>query len=489
MADGSLKQKTISGMFWRFGERILAQGVSFVLSVILARILMPDNYGTVGLLLVFINIANVFVTNGFGESLVQGKDVTDGDYSTIFHCSFALSLLLYGAIFLAAPAVSAFFGREELTLMLRVFALKLPVSALNGVQQAYVQRNMLFKKFFWATLLGTVLSAVLGIWMAYRGFGAWALIAQYLTNSVVDTIMLALAINWRPRAVFSAASAQRLMRYGWKLTLTALVNTGYDELRSLIIGKYYSSADLAYYNKGTHFPKLIMSNVNVAVNSVTLPVFAKKYNAGENVRAAVRQAIRVNSYLLFPLMTALALTAQPLIRLVLTDKWLPCVPYLRILCAYYAYVPLATLGGQGLKAVGRSDLYFRDNILRRVLYIAILLLVVRRGVMAIAMTNIAAIVISFIVNGYYLRGQLGYTYTEQLRDLAPQLLLSLAAGAGMYLAGRLPLPDLALIAVQAAAGAALYWGLSRIFQLKVYGYLLDTLRRFRKAKHEGGTGA
>ena len=485
MSERKLKEQVFSGMFWRLLERVCAQGVSFILSIILARILMPDDYGTIALLLIFINIANVFVTNGLGEALVQAKHVEKKDFSTILYCGLFFAVIIYAVLFVTSPYIAVFYGDDKLIWMLRVFALKIPISAFNSVQQAYVQRNMLFRKFFMATLGGTVLSGIIGIIMAYQGYGAWALIVQYLVNSVVDTIVLFFSIDCRPTLEFSMEAARRYIKYGWKLTAGALINIVYEELRSLIIGKKYSSSDLAFYNKGSQFPKLIVSNLNVALNSVLFPAFVTKNHSGEGVKGIMRKSIRVNTYLIFPFMVGIGVIAEPLIELLLTRKWLECVPYLRIMCFYNAYVPIAAIDSQGIKAIGRSDVFLKMTLVRRIIYLMLLLLVMEKGVFAIALTSVVNVVIAFLVNGIFVKKYIGYGLKERIIDLLPQIGLSLIMGVAVYCVGFLHVPAYIKLIVQVLGCVAVYLGLSEVFKLDLYLYLKDFLVNYFRKKAVG----
>ena len=309
----SIKTKVMSGLIWTFGERITAQVVSFVVSIVLARILMPEEYGTISMVLVFINIANVFVSNGLGEALVQKKESDDTDFSTIFYCSFILSCILYVVLFLVAPSLAKFYKNERLIWVLRVLAIKIPISAISTVQHAYVSKHMIFKKFFFSTLGGTLLSGVVGIAMAVYGFGVWALVFQYLMNTIIDTVVLFITVPWRPRMIFSIESARSLINYGWKLMAASLINTVYNELRSLVIGRVYTSADLAYYNKGNQIPNLIITNVDTAIGNVIFPAMVQENDNRERLKQISRRAMKTTSFLIFPMLTGLIFVARPLI--------------------------------------------------------------------------------------------------------------------------------------------------------------------------------
>ena len=231
----TLKLKTISGLFWRFGERITAQIISFVVSIVLARILMPEQYGIVAIVTIFINLANVFVTSGLGTSLVQKKEADELDFSTMFWASIIFSLMIYTVIFIVSPLIAKIYNNELLTIVLRVMGLKIPIAAINSIQQAYVQREMIFKKFFFSTIIGTIISAFVGIWMALNNFGVWSLVGQYLTNSIIDTVVLAITVKWRPHLVFSIERFKKLFSYGWKIMESSFIGTAFDQFRGLII--------------------------------------------------------------------------------------------------------------------------------------------------------------------------------------------------------------------------------------------------------------
>lgn len=285
----NMKSKVLSGLFWKFAERILAQLVSLVVSIVLARLLLPEDYGAVSLVTIFITLANVFVVDGLGVSLIQKKDADDVDFSTVFYFNIVFSCAIYFLLYLFAPVLAAFYDMPILCPVVRVLGLKIPIAGINSVQQAFVSRKMIFKKFFFSTLIGTVISAVVGIAMAYYGFGVWALVCQYLINSVIDTIVLWLTVRWRPIRTFSIERMKGLFSYGWKLLVQSLLVTLYGNLRSLVIGKVYSSADLAFYNKGGQFPNLIVTNVDSAINSTLFPAMSKEQNNTERVRAIARR--------------------------------------------------------------------------------------------------------------------------------------------------------------------------------------------------------
>lgn len=472
-----LKDKVMSGLIWTFGERILAQSVSFVVSILLARLLLPEEYGIVALVFVFINIANVFVSNGFGESLVQKKDADETDFSTVFYCSFLFSWGLYAVLFAGAGMIAAYYKNDLLCPVLRVLALKIPASSVSTIQHAYVSRHMIFKKFFFSTLGGTVVSGVLGILMALGGCGVWALVAQYLTNTVMDTVVLFLTVPWRPRLLFSLSSARSLIGYGWKLTAASLINTLYSELRSLVIGKKYTSADLAYYNRGNQFPSLVITNVDTAIGTVVFPAMATVKGDPARLKAVGRRAMKTTSYIVFPLLTGLFVVAEPLVRLLLTEKWLVCVPFLRFSCLYFLCQPMQTTNWQIIKTTGRSDLCLKLEVLKKAIGIGLIFLTMNYGVLAIAAGNAAFAVISMLINMVPNRKLIGYSIPQQLYDLLPAAALSLLMGGVVYMMTFLTLPDLAVLVLQVVVGASVYLLGSYLLRLDSFIYLLDIVKR------------
>lgn len=476
--ENRIKKKVFSGMIWAFGEQFAAQAVSFILSVILARLLMPDEYGTITMVLVFINIANVFVTNGFGEALVQRKNATDEDFTTVFYCSLAVAVFLYSVLYITAPLIATFYDSPELALVLRVLSLKLPIASINSIQRAYVQKNMQFKKFFFSTLGGTILSGVLGIFMAYKGFGVWALVAQYMSNSCVATIVMFFTVRWKPKLIFCKSSAKELIKYAWKLTAASLINTVYNELRSLIIGKKYSSSDLAYYNKGNHIPSLAITNINSAISTVIFPAMSQRNNDPNRLKAITRRSMKVAAFVIFPVMGGIIGVGESLIRLLLTEKWIPCVPYLYMACMYWACQPVQTANWQVIKAMGRSDLALRLEIYKKVIGFLLVFVSIPFGVEAIAASNVLFAIISMLINIIPNKRLINYSIREQMLDLAPSFISSVVMCLVVLEVGNIVLPDIVLITVQVAIGIGIYVFCSVLLRNDSFSYILDILKGY-----------
>ena len=331
------RQKVVSNLIWRFMERFGSQLVSLVVQIVLARILDPAVFGTVAKVTIITSILLVFVDSGMANALIQKKNPDDLDFSSVFYFNVAFCLVLYTGLFFCAPAIARFYDDAQLTAIVRVLGLTVVVAGVKNVQQAYVSKTLQFKRFFFATLGGTLLSAIVGIVMVLNGFGVWALVAQQLTNVTANTAILWLTVGWRPKLMFSFERLKGLLSYGWKLLASGLLDTVYNKLREIMIAVFYTDTDLAYYNRGMTYPNLLVENINASIDSVLLPVLSAEQDHKEQVRSMTRRAIRISTYVMMPVMMGLAVCAEPLIRLLLTEKWLPCVPYLRVFCFSYAF--------------------------------------------------------------------------------------------------------------------------------------------------------
>ncbi len=474
------EKKILTNFIWRFAERCGSQIVTFVVSVVLARILAPSDYGTITLVTVFTTILQVFVDSGLGTALVQKKDADDLDFSSVFYFNCALCLVLYLGMFAAAPLIAKFYENTELVPIIRVISLTVVVSGLKNVQQAYVSRNMQFKRFFYSSIGGVVFSAVLGIALAKAGCGVWALVAQQLSNVAINTAILWITVKWRPKKMFSRERLKGLLSFGWKLLVSALLDTGYSNLRNLIIGKVYSTADLAYYDQGDKFPKVIVTNINTSIDSVLLPSMSSEQDDRERVKNMTRRAIKTSTYIMAPLMMGLAFCAEPVVTLVLTEKWLPCVPFLRIFCITYMFWPVHTANLNAIKAMGHSDWFLKLEIIKAAFCLAALLATVNFGVTAIAYSALFTSAASQIINAWPNKKLLGYGYLEQVRDFAPGILLAVAMGVCVYFIGCIPLPTAVTLVIQVVSGAVIYFGASYVLKLEEFKYLLGIVKSFRK---------
>ena len=470
--------KVFSNLIWRFSERVGAKLISVIVNLILARILAPELYGTVAIVLVFTEILQVFVESGFGTALIQKKDADDLDFSSVFFFNLAVSVLLYAMLFAAAPLIAKLYRKPELLEIVRVVGLILIIAGVRNVQQAYVSRNMLFKRFFFATLGGTVIAAIVGIGMAVKGFGVWAYVAQYLLNNLVGTLILWFTVKWRPKMQFSLERLKGLFSYGWKLLVSSVLNIVSDKLRPLLIGYRFSASDLSFYNEGILFPNLIVDNVNSSIDSVLLPALSQQQDSAENVKAMTRRAIQISSYIMWPLMIGLFVCAKPLVSLLLGEQWLPCIPFLRIFSLYYALFPIHTANLNAIKAMGRSDIFLKLEILKRILDFAFVLVTLFIGVRAMAIGLLIEGVLCLFINAFPNRKLCGYAFSEQVKDIFPAFLLSAIMGAVVFALTFLGFGDLLTLILQVLAGASIYIASSAGLKLEPFQYLLGIIRKF-----------
>jgi O-antigen/teichoic acid export membrane protein len=471
--DGSI----VSNLIWKFSERILAQLISFVVSIVLARILLPDEYGIISIVLVFISFADVFVTSGFSTALIQKKDADETDFSTIFYCSLLTSGAIYLFLFLIAPYVAKFYKMQMLCPVLRVLAIRLPISAYNSVQHAYVSRNMLFRKFFFSTLFGTLISGVFGIVSAVVGFGVWALVIQYLTNTIIDSIILSFTIRWRPRRLFSLPAAKKLMSYGWKILAADFSGVFFDQLRTLIIGKVYMASDLAYYNRGKSFGSLIIDNISTAGMSVLFPAMSNKSGVPKELKQTLRTTIKVMSYIIFPAIGGLIVVAKPLVILVLTEKWKNSILFLQILSASSAIALLGSISLQSIKAIGRSDIVLKLEFIKKPVYVVFLLIGVMQSVRAVAITMLIYSLYSTIINAQPLKKLLDYSYREQLKDIGMPFVLTILMGMIASMWKLMELSNITLIILEIMTGVVTYLFLSCLLKVDAFEYLLNYIKR------------
>lgn len=476
------QRAVLSNMLWRFAERCGVQIVSFVVSVILARILLPEEYGIVSILTIFISILNLFLDSGFKNALIQKVDADEIDYSTVFYFNVLMGFILYALLFLFAPLISRFYGIKQMTLYIRVMSLTLIIGGFNGVQTAIVAKRMEFKRFFYSSLAGTLVSAVIGIAMAYMGMGIWALIAQRLIDQLVDTIVLWFSVKWKPIFVFSVKRLKPMFLYGSKLLGSSLLNSLTTNLSGLIIGKAYSSDLLAYYDKGRRIPNLVVDNLQTAVQSVLFPVLSQYQNEQKQVKHILRVSFMTSAYCIFPCMMGIGICARLIIRILYTETWISMVPYLQLWCFIFAFYLMHTAQLQVIQALGRSDLILKIEVIKQFLTILAILLTIPFGVLAMLEAMCIVTVLCLYINGYPNKKLIGYGFLEQMKDILLILFLNCMMGGMVYLIGFWNLSDGLLLTVQITAGVSIYLAGSYILKLESYIYVKKMIKTFWKKR-------
>lgn len=469
--NNNLKAKVISGLFWKILEQCGSQGVQFVVALVLARLMTPTEYGTISLITIFITIANTFVQSGFATALVQGKDIEEEDYSSVFWVSMLLALFCYLVLFISAPVIAAYYTTPVLTRLVRVMGIVLFPGAVVSIQTAFVARNLRFRQLFQSTMIAVVMSGVVSIGLAMQGFGVWAMAAQQIVYYFSLMVIMLITVRWYPHALFKTGRLKQLFSFGWKILASGLIDAVWQNIYGLIIGKKYSSADLGAYNRGEQFPKIIATNLSTAIQSVMLPAYSKEQDDPDTLRRMASRSIRLSAFVIFPMMAGLAAVARPLVILLLTDKWLVAAPYLVLLAISYAVYPIHIINLQVMNAMGRSDLFLKLEIIKKALGIVILVLSLPFGIWPMLILKVFDEYLCTIINAWPNGGLIGYGPLSQWREVLPSLLISIIMGAGAWSVDLLGLPVLITLIVQMGVGVILYLILSWLFNREPLQYI------------------
>ena len=474
------KNTVISSLIWKFLERCGVQGVQFVLSIILARLVSPEDYGVIALILVFVQIATVFIQNGFNTALIQKKDSDEVDFSSIFYLSLFVALLCYITLFFLAPIIASFYKQDILTPLIRVISLTLFFGAVNSVQSAYVSKTMQFKRFFYSSMGAVLGSGIIGVFFAFKGYGVWALVIQQLVKDVLICLILWFTVKWRPKFIFSFNRVKMLFSFGWKLLCSGLLDTVFRNIYNLIVGKIYDSQTLGYFNRGQQFPQVIATNLDGSIQSVMLPTLSANNDNVKEVKRITRRSISTSAFILMPCMFGLAAVAEPLVKVLLTDKWLPCVPFLQLACISYALYPIHTANLTGINALGRSDIFLKLEIIKKSITVLNILITLPFGIYAMAIGQVVSSFISTFINAYPNKKLMNYSYFEQWKDLMPSFILSIVMAASVWLINFVPIMPILILIIQIIVGIIVYILLSKLFKVEVYSYFVNTLKGFIK---------
>jgi O-antigen/teichoic acid export membrane protein len=467
---------------YKFAENLVGRGLTFIIGIILARLLTPEDYGTIAIMLIFINLAQVFVQAGLGTALIQKINTDDIDYSSVFYASFSMAVLLYFVVFLAAPYIASYYKMGNLTLQFRYLALILLSNSYISIQTAKTTKEMQFKKLLYSSVGAAIISGTVGLLMAYRGFGVWALVWQQLINSISSGVIMTFTVKWYPKKLFSIHRLKNLLSFGYKMLFSSLLDTGYNELKGLIIGKKYSTNALGYFNRGEQYPKMVISSLNGTILSVMLPAFAAEQDDKHKVKSMVRRTIIISTFFVFPAMAGLAATAKPIVKIMLTDKWLPCVPYLMISCGIYAFYPIHTANLQAIAAMGKSNVFLKLELIKKVYGLGILFISVIffETPIAIMLGMLLSTPISCIVNAFPNRQILNYTIAEQVRDILPTLGISILMGLTVYSISFIGWNDFITLTIQIIIGVISYILLAHVFKIEAMHYTSTMVKKLIK---------
>lgn len=467
----------IKSIIWKLLEKISVQGVQFIVTIVLARLLSPSEFGLVTLITVFIVLSNVIIEGGLSTALIQKKDSNNEDFYTILCVNIVVSTILYLILFFGAPLIASFYNEEQLIGIIRVLSITLFFYALNSVQMAYVAKNMLFKKMFVIGLTSSVSAGVIGILLAFVNLGVWALVAYNLSMSFFTTVLLWIVVKWRPRLFFSKKGFKRLFDFGWKIFVTNFIITLFVNIRSLIIGKIYSAGTLAVFDRGKQFPCLIVDNVNSSIQAVMLPTFSNAQDDRVKVKSMLSRSIKTSSLVITPIIVALFVMAKPLVLLLLSDKWIEAVPFVRIFCIAYLFYPMQITNMEVIKSLGYSNLTLRLEIIKKVLEVLILIISLCFDVYAIAWGVVIYNYICIFINLYPNSKLINYGVFEQLKDIFPVVLVSIIMGLGLSLILLIDLPNYMIVLVQLLLGSLIYFGMCYQLKLESFMYVLDMIKQ------------
>lgn len=484
MEQSSLKQRTVAGVFWKILENGGTTAITFIVTVLLARLLTPESYGVLSITIIFVTITGVFVQKGFNMALVQKTDADELDFSSVFFFQLFVAAALYVALWFASPFIARFYNSSEVEPVLRVLALILFPCAVSSMQYAIIMRTFAFRKRFIVTLISTLLSGTVGITMAIKGYGVWALVARQLVDDTVICIGMSIATKWKPKLIFSLQRLGKLFSFGWKLLVSSLLETLYSDLSSLIIGKRFDTTMLAQYDKGRRFPMNITTTLAGGLQVAMFPSLSIAQKEPARLLAMTRRSLSVSVFVIAPLVAGLAAVSTPLVRLVLLPKWLPCVPFLMVFCITYALFPVDTAVTQPINALGRSDVYLKLEIAKKLtglLLICLAVFVVGTPI-SLAWALAATALVAILYNAIPAKKLLGYRFSDLLGDTLPSLILSLAMFGAVYSISFLHLSDIATLAIQIPLGIALYIAVAVLLKMKSFLYLRQLLHETLQKK-------
>lgn len=473
--DESIKGKAIFGFIWRFLQNAGTQIISFIISIVLARVLMPEDYGLVAMITVFTGIAMVFINTGFSSAIVQRKNLTEEETSTVFYFSIGMGIVMYGILYFCAPYIAQFYSQPKLISMIRVESVIVIIGSLYSVPQALLNRRMQFKKSFIVNLSGVIVQGIVGIPLAYSGLGPWALVYSTIISYAATAVVMWVVVRWVPRLVFSIKAFSGMFMFSLKMLLSALFDTIFNNIRSIIIGWQYTSADLAYYNRGYQFPSLLMTQIDSAITTVLFSSLSKFQDDWERGLMVLRRAMKTSMYVCLPLIAGLCAVARPMVSILLTDKWLPCVEYIRITAILCASWPLSARR-HALNSLGKSGISLGLNIMGKIITLVAIFVTYKHSVRALIIGTVAASYLGQIVATVVYAKTLKYTVADQLKDIVPSILLSTFMGFCVWSISLLPIPDLPLIILQVAAGVVIYVLVSKLFRMDSYNYTLNMVK-------------
>lgn len=479
----SLKQKTISGMFWTFAQQFGSQTISFAVSLILARILLPSDFGTIAVFSVLMGIGGVLINSGLTNSLIRTQNVDDSDLSTVFYFNFAVSIIVYGLIVITAPFVANFFNMPELTKIIRLYAISLPIGAFSTIQVTLLTKKMDFKTQLKVQLPSLIIGGISGIIFALTGFGVWSLVYMAIIQSVLSSLQYWLYSKWRPKKVFDKNKFKFHFNFGYKLALSGLINIIFQNIYTIIIGKLFSANQLGFYNKAHSLQQLPITSITGPLNKVTYPLFAEIQDDNERLKNVYRRLMKTVIFITAPLLTIMGVLGEPMIRFLFTEKWLPAVPYFQILCISGILYPIHVYNLNILQVKGRSDLFLKLEIIKKIAIVVVVSISFRFGIIGLLWGQVATSVFALIINCHYSGKYLNYNLWKQIKDILPSILLSVFIGViVLFLDMKFLVSsfDIVRLSVGTSLAVLLYVLIAYIFKYPEWRYAKDILSSFKK---------
>ncbi len=472
--------KVLKSFIWKFLEKCSVQSTTFIVTIILARILTPNEFGIIAIIIIFINLANVIVEGGLTAALVQKRNADNIDFSTIFISSLLLSVILYFVLYLSSPIIAKFYDNNELISVIRVLAIIVVPCSINSIQKAYVSRYLLFGSMFKCAFIAILISGISGVVMAYNGYGVWALVIQTILNQVLVTALMFRFVDWRPQLIFSKIRFVKLFDFGWKIFVSNFIIALYEDIRGLLIGKIFQPSVLAYFDRGKQFPSLIMGNINTSIQSVLFPTFSAEQDNLIKVKRMMRSATQVSCFVVFPLLLYLVISAEPLVKVLLTDKWLSTVPFIRIFSIAFILMPLQSSNMIAIKSLGYSNIILKLEIIKKVIEVIILIISFQYSVYIVALGVLIYNFLSLFINLYPNKKLLNYSIKEQIFDVLPILIISIISSFMAYWVLYLNVSLIIILVLQALIGLFSYIGLSYKFNVEVLMIIRNIMKEFRR---------
>jgi teichuronic acid exporter len=477
----SLKQKALSGMFWTLIQQFSTQGIGFVVSIVLARLLMPEQFGLIAMLGVFIGLGTSLLESGLGQSLIRTTNPDLEDYSTVFYFNLIGSFIIYTIVYFCAPFIADFYHQPQLEGITRWYCLIFITNALSSIHYTRLTKQMLFKKELTITLPSLILSSIVGITMAYSGYGVWSLVASGLTQSIAVALQMWIRSDWRPVLSFNKEKFKYHFDYGYKLTLSGILETLFTNAYVIIIGKYFAPAQVGFYNRADTLKQLPVSNISNVLNKVTFPLFAEVKDDDARLKDMYRRIMQMVLFFVAPILLIMAALGEPLFRLLFTEKWLPAVPYFQILCWAGILYPIHAYNLNILKVKGRSDLFLKLEIIKKIMIVVIIAMSIPYGIYGLLYGGIITSVLAFFINTYYSGKFINYTSWHQIIDVLPILTLASISGATVYLMDKYLsqqlISDFIRLVIGTAIGTLIFLLLSKIFRLTAINELINIIKK------------